>query len=297
MTRNIPPLTALKAFEAAARLGSLNSAAEELQIHRTVVGRHIRNLESWLGVKLTSNSHAETLLTVEGRHYLERISVALSDIERATEALRPSDMPEIRVWCGPGLNNLWLMPRLYESRDKFTMRCVLLRTIELPDFRRFDADVAIHFGRGYMPGSKAEELARPRILAVASPGFVAEAGPLNSPADLLNVPLLHEQSSEWWTKWFQANGIHATPKLQGDRLGHSHVAIEAAALGQGVALANEIMAESGLRTGRLVEVVPTNTHFGSYYFYAAKDRWWQPTISWFRDWLGTEMQSTLSGSR
>ncbi|ANM14218.1 LacI family transcriptional regulator protein (plasmid) [Rhizobium sp. N541] len=285
MPRNLPPLTALRAFDAVARLGSLRSAAENLSIHHTVVGRHVRKLENWLGVKLLDSNFAETRLTDAGKEYHERIAVAFDHIDDATFMLRPSGHQQLKVWCGPGLNKSWLMPRIEEINRAARVDVVLLRaTDHLPDFRRFEADVAVHYGREYIAYSNSVELYRPRHIAVASRDFL-ERHPVAEPRDLLSVPLLHEQTTDAWVRWLHANGVKAPSTLGGQKLGYAHIVIEAAAIGQGVALANEILVAPEIGQGRLVEAVATETYLDSYYFYASKSRWNEPAIARLRQYL------------
>jgi DNA-binding transcriptional LysR family regulator len=286
MSRNLPPLTALRAFDAVARLGSQRAAAEDLSIHHTVVGRHVRKLENWLGIKLVDNSLAETRLTEAGKQYHERVSVGLDQISDATFMLKPFGGQQVKVWCGPGLNKSWLMPRISEINQAARIEVALLRaTDHLPDFRRFEADVAVHYGREYVPYSNSVELFRPRMIAVASQEFISKYPHIREPQDLLSVPLIHEQSTDLWVKWFHANKVAVPSTLSGLRLGYSHIAIEAAVLSQGVALANEIMVSDEILRGRLVEIVPTETFLEAYYFYASKSRWHEPAISRLRQYL------------
>lgn len=298
MPHSLPPLIPLRAFEAVARLGSLRAAAEDLSVHHTVVGRHVRKLEDWFGLKLVDSSFSETRLTPIGKRYFGRITEAFQALSDATDDLRPADGPQIRIWCGPGLNKVWFMPRLQQVSEAVDASVVLMRaTDHLPDFRRFEADVAIHYGREYVPSSNSIELVRPRMHVVASPSFASEHAGLTKPADLLAVPLLHEQSTEWWQKWFAANGVRLSGPLKGPRLGYAHVALEAAILGQGVALINSVMAVPEIEAGRLVDVMPTDVQFEAYYFYAAENRWNEPAIVKLRKWMVKTMTSeTASGA-
>jgi LysR family glycine cleavage system transcriptional activator len=294
LPERLPPLVPLRAFEAVGRLGGLRAASEALSVHHTVVGRHVRKLEDWLGAKLVDSSFSETRLTPAGKVYYDQISEALQLISDATYSLRPAAGQQVRIWCGPGLNIMWLMPRLQQISEAISTEVVLLRaTDHLPDFRRYEADIAIHYGREYVPNSTSVDLLLPRMLAVASPDFVARHGPLQTPADLVDVPLIHEQTWDWWQKWFRANNVPVAGPIGGPRLGYSHVAIEAAILGNGVALANELLVSPDLAAGRLVEVAPTQTYFDPYVFYAAKARWNEPAIARLRNLLLRDMEVSV----
>lgn len=281
----LPPLMALRAFDAVGRLGSLRLAAEDLSLHHTVVGRHVRKLENWLGEKLVDNSHSETRLTEAGRRYHAQTTAALAAISDATETFRPTGIPQIKVWVGPGLNLSWLMPRMEHINAAAKVEIVLLRaTDHLPDFRRYEADVAIHYGHEYVPASNSVELFQPRMIPVASASFLAN-NPITNVSDLLKAPLLLEQSSEWWTLWFRANGLEVGRSLPGPKLGYAHVTIGAAKLGRGVALANEVIVAPDIESGDLVEVLPSDIRIEHYVFYAAKSRWNEPGISRLRQYL------------
>lgn len=165
-----------------------------------------------------------------------------------------------------------------------------------PDLQHGEADVDIRFfGDAWdivpvNPLLKTIEIARPRIMAVASPEFVANAGPLNTPADLLGVPLLHEEHDEQWRAWFGANGVVAPDRLPGDRLWHAHLALTAAKHGRGVALASSFLLRSDLERGRLVEVAPPCEErppvvLGAYVLVARADRWLWPLFVALRRWL------------
>jgi DNA-binding transcriptional LysR family regulator len=108
---------------------------------------------------------------------------------------------------------------------------------------------------------------------------------LAKPSDLLGLPLLHEESTQQWERWFTAVGVSEVPLLRGPRLWHAQLAIEAACLGQGIALANSFLVEEDLRTGRLVEIVPSDVRLGGYYLVAQAKHWEDASIKTLRHWL------------
>jgi len=104
-------------------------------------------------------------------------------------------------------------------------------------------------------------------------------------SDLAAIALIHEESTEQWERWFALADVADLPPLRGQRLWHAHLAIEAARLGQGVALANDVLVADDLRGGALVEVMTSEVHMGTYQLVALKERWSEPVIAALRDWL------------
>lgn len=295
--RRLPPLIALRAFDAVARLGSLRMAADELSVHHTAVGRHLRNLEHWSGVQLIKASPSGIALTAEGLSYSERIQKAFTIIEHATEDLCPRSARELRLWSAPGIAMTWLTPRLEHIRHALKGIDILLRSAEdFPDLQRREADAAVYYAVDSLTGSVGEDLIKPRIVAVASPELLRKCPRIREPIDLLDAPLLHEDSRERWTRWFNENGVKVPTPLSGTRLWYAHLATEAAALGHGIALTNELLARHDLLSGRLVEVSPTATYFGTYRFFAAAERWNEVPIVRLRNWLRESLSGALQQS-
>ncbi len=291
MTRALPPLTALRAFEAVARLGSVRKAAEELGVDHSAVSRHVRNLEAAVGVRLLAPGARGTEPTAEGRAFAEQAGLAFDVIAAATAALRPAgSRGELSIWCAPGLAVRWLMPRLKEVERLLPGREIVLRpTDQAPDLARGEADVEIRFGPRPAPGIKGEDLIAPRFFPVASPAFLAARAPVEAAADLATLPLVHEESREQWRRWLAAAGLDPVPPLEGPRLWYANVAIEAVLLGQGVALVNRLQVAPELADGRLVELLDTDIRIGAYVFQAGAEVWNDPVLVKLRRWLKAEL--------
>lgn len=131
----------------------------------------------------------------------------------------------------------------------------------------------------------SEILVRPRVFPVASPAYLARYPAITSLEDLSQIALIHEESTMQWTRWFELAGLDDLPPLRGQRLWHAHLAIEAARLGQGVALANDVLVEEDLRSGALVEVITSSVYMETYQLVALKERWDDPAIVALRNWL------------
>jgi DNA-binding transcriptional LysR family regulator len=295
LSRRLPPLVALRAFEAVARLGGTRRAGDDLNVSHTVISRHLRNLEAWAGVRLIEREGRGIVLTAEGRRYYERIAKGFDVIAEATEELSPSGGGgEMRIVCVPGLAVRWLTRRLASLEAALPgVEIILQPTDRSPDFAKGEADAEIGFNLRALPGLTQVELLRPRFFPVASPVFVARRGPFDRPADLAVAPLIHEESREQWRLWLAQAGLDPVPPLHGARLWHADAAIEAALQGQGVALANALLVGDDLASGRLVEVLSTEVTLGSYSLLAPAAAWDSRNLVRLRRWLADELKGSV----
>jgi len=227
-------------------------------------------------------------LTEAGLAFHAQISQAFDIIARATMSVRPATRPTLNIWCIPGIANRLLLSRLPELTGPPRNWDVNLQpTLSHPDLVRAEADAEIVYAdvvdsRGAL---MAEALVRPRVFPVASPAYLARYPAITSLAELSKIALIHEESTEQWERWFELAGVFDLPPLRGQRLWHAHLAIEAARLGQGVALANDVLVADDLRSGVLVEVIPSSVYMETYQLVALKQRWDDPAIVALRDWL------------
>ncbi|MBV8473481.1 MAG: LysR family transcriptional regulator [Hyphomicrobiales bacterium] len=271
--RNLPPLVALRAFEAVGSTGSVRAAAEALAVSPTVVSRHLDNLEKRLGVALIAPKGRSVTLTETGRRFHAEVARAFDLIDAATgELVKPVRQP-LRLWCWPGLAVMRLLPRLPELEASLPGYAVHFHpTLARPDLNGGEADAEILYRTADEPrraGIVEIELARPRVMPVASPALAGRLGRPPEDRELLfELPWIHELSSDEWRTWLHFAGLpidgRAQERLEGVRLWHAHLAIGAAQLGQGVALANELLVEGDLADGRLIEIGRTDVRLGSY---------------------------------
>ena len=286
--RRIPPLVALRAFESFARLGLIRLAAEELSISHTVISRHIQNLEKETRAKLVRKSGRRLLLTPDGARYAEQISQALMLIAKATSGLRDGNSTSLHISCMAGLATRQLLPLLPEIEHYLGIRDVMLEptTAPGPTFSG-NSDVELTFATSLpiRTGFRAEAFARPRIIPVASPDFAKKYGPVAAPAGLVELPLIHERSTDYWHTWLVGAGMHDVPELHGPRLWQGHFSIEAALLGQGVALVSTLIAQNVIASGELVELVPSEVYLGHYVMIASNENWKQRPVHRLHDWL------------
>lgn len=292
----LPPLPAIRAFEAAARHGGFQSAGEELHVSAGAVAHQVKQLETWLGVTLFQRLPRGVALTPAGRRYAEALRPLLAGLAEASEAVkRHGDERVVTVTSVPSLVARWLMPRLGRLREQhpeIDMR--VLASLHPADFAREGVDVAIRLGTGPYPGLKSDVLLEERFSAVCSPAFKAAARDLRTPADLLRHPLLHDEvemripDEVSWARWLQEFGVHYSGPAR-PSFSHTYLTLEAAANGQGVAIAADAFIEEDLRSGRLVRLFPQRV-LGPYRFHLLRlpDAETRPAVKAFCDWIQAE---------
>lgn len=287
----LPPLVMLRAFEAVARMGSMRKAADDIGVSHTVVSRHVRNLEHWMGQKLVAATPRGVVLTAQGETLFAAVSRAFRIIANTTAELRPAAARSaLRIWCMPGLATRWLTPRLSEIEAAMGAVDISLRAIDrLPDFAAHEADLMIGFGSfdDLPPG--AEQLVLPRMFPVASPAWIARHGAPKTLAELAEAPLIHEESRQQWTDWFDAMGLKLRTELRGPRLWDANLGFDAALAGQGVALVTRLTAGAEIDSGRLVEILASTVRLGGYYTLVAPQRAADPVLARFESWLADNL--------
>jgi len=267
----LPPLTMLRAFEAAGRTGSMRKAASDIGISHTVVSRHVRNLEAWIGWDLLAAGPRGVELTPEGHSLYAVTSVAFQSIASLAAQLRAkAGTDEVHIWCFPGLATRWLIPRLDEIRAVVSSGEVLLRaTDRMPDFARGEADIMIGFGDFNRLPDRARPMLQPRMFPVVSAAWLARNGMPAAIDELARLPLIHEESYVQWTSWFMQAGVTLDRPLKGSRLWDANLGFDAALAGQGVALTSNLMAANEIADGQLVELFNTDIRVGGYYLLTA----------------------------
>lgn len=283
----LPPMILLRAFEATARTGSMRRAADDVGISHTVVSRHVRNLEHWFGQDLITAGPRGVVLTEQGEVLYEAVSRAFRIIGNATAELRPSPTASLKIWCFPGFATRWLAPKLTQLEEALGNCDITLRAIDrIPNFAEGEADVMIVYaGRDAVPEG-ATPLLAPRMFPVASPLWIARHGVPQSPEELASASLIHEESKQQWTDWFEAMGVRLRQDLKGPKLWDANLGFDAALAGQGVALASRITAGQELAEGRLVELLKSDIRLGGYHLLFGSKNQNQRVVTRFAQWLG-----------
>jgi LysR family glycine cleavage system transcriptional activator len=290
MPRQLPPLNALRAFEAAARSESFTRAAEELCVTQGAVSHQVKLLEATLGIKLFNREHQRLVITGAGREYLNVVRDALDRIAAGTERIvQRQNTGVLTVSTSPDFAAKWLVNRLgrfAEAHSGIDLR--VSATMHHIDFVREEVDVAVRHGDGNWSGLDAVRLCTEQLFPVCSPRLMSGRNRIAKPSDLLKFPLLHLEDSKAWSNWFDAAGVDAEMS-HGLVLNRASMLIDAAVNGQGVALARTALAAWDLINGRLVKPFDLALKLSkTYWIVCPKAASMQPKIVTFRDWLLAE---------
>lgn len=252
----LPPLNAVRAFDAVARLGSVRAAAEELAVTPAAVSQQLRVLEAHLGLALVQRQGRGLALTDPGRTWHGEIARHLRAIALAAERVRPGRRV-VQVTVVQSFGSRWLMPRL----TKFTERepAIEVRIDASPvlaDLARDPFDLAIREGRGVYPEAEAVRLFALEFVPVATPATLRKLRRRDGRIDWSRARLLHEVSYDYWPDWVAMAGVADVDVARGLFFSHTMLALDAACEGQGVALAPLPLAERELARGTLVIVDP-----------------------------------------
>ncbi|KAA2213339.1 transcriptional regulator GcvA [Teichococcus oryzae] len=298
MRNKLPPLASLRAFEAAARHLSFARAAEDLLVTPGAVSQQVKQLEDWLGVALFRRLPKGVLLTDAGQLYGGELREVFARLAAASERVRRhATAPVLTISTSPSLAARWLIPRLGEFRARHPDIDVRIEVNPAPtDFARENVDVAIRHGPGpSWPGLHADLLFTDVLFPVCSPRLLEAGPPLRAPADLAHFTLLHEdpwidslgrlQDLTWGT-WLAAMGAGDVDASRGLHFSQTHMSLQAALAGQGVALGSQLLAGEDLRAGRLVRPLPQEVRGeNSYWFVCPEDAVSRPRLAAFRAWL------------
>ena len=240
MSRRLPPLNALRAFEAAARHLSFTRAASELNVTQAAISHQIKALEDHLGLSLFRRLNRALMLTEQGQTLFPAVRDALDRLAEAAARLRAREAGgTLTVSTLPSFAVKWLVPRMSHFQDRHPDIDLRISAKEyLVDFARDGIDVAIRFGRGEWPGVRVEWMADEALTPVCSPVLLSG---LRSPGDLAHATLLHEDmlplgSFPTWETWLAAAGVDGVDASRGPRFSHTHLMLQAAMDGRGVAL-------------------------------------------------------------
>lgn len=254
MSTRLPPLNALKAFEASARHLSFTKAAEELFVTQAAISHQIKALEEHLGLKLFMRKNRSLLLTEEGQSYFLDIKDIFNALYDATDRLLARGAKgAITVSVQPSFAIQWLVPRLNAFNILHPDIDVRIKAVEQPDSSLTeDVDVAIYYGRGRWSNVHAEKLHTEYFIPVCSPLLLNGKKPLNTVNDLAQHTLLHDESRRDWKRWFKEVNVKGVNVNHGPIFSHSAMVLQAAIHGQGVALAHSVLAKPDITSGRLV---------------------------------------------
>lgn len=301
MFDRLPPLQALRAFEATARQLSMSRAAEELHLTHGAISRQIKALEDDLGVRLFTRLTRRIVLTESGAAFHIAVTRVLGDLMREAQQLRGQD-PNKRLSISTSVSFAakWLAPRLHRLKAQCPQYDVHLDVTDTNvDLRSSRVDVAIRYGEGHYPHAEAERVLDEFVSPVCGQTYLAQHGGLSSPSDLLECTLLHEDRMlANWDQWFALAGIAKSRPRQGAAYSHGSMAIEAAIRGEGVALGRSTLAADDVGAGRLVVLFPdlqlkAERGYDLVYRVGARNA---PKVALLRLWLEAEISMFLGSA-
>ncbi|MEL7124915.1 MAG: transcriptional regulator GcvA [Pseudomonadota bacterium] len=297
MTDRLPPLTALRAFDAAARHMSFAKAAEELHVTPAALSFQIKSLEEHLGTQVFRRLNRAVELTEAGHALAPGVADGFQTLATAWRAAeRTQENHTLTVTAGPAFTAKWLAPRLYEFAQAHPdVELRFAASLKMMDLARDGIDVAIRFGYGNEENHYVLPLAEEWVCPVMTPEMAAR---FPTPASLVEAPLVFDDSISFlnppadWATWFKVMGIDHAP-THGPRFSQADHAVDAALAGVGIVLGRRALVVKDLADGRLVAPFPTALNSGvRFRFLCAKGAEARPHIAAFRDWIVTEIDRT-----
>ena len=292
MARRLPPLSSLRPFEAAARLESFSRAADELHLTHGAVSHQVRALEQHLGVPLFARHGKRVTLTPAGRTFAEAVRNALDAIAGAANALRGRREDRLTVSVLPSFASRWLMPRLIRFMDANPgLEVNVIATTALADFRDDEVDVAIRFGKGPWPPLDCDMFLEDEYFPVGAAKLRTKLP--RTPRELLRAGIIREDR-DYWPEWFERAGIPMAQAqaARGPIFNDSTFALQAAARGEGIALARRSIVQEDLQRGVLVRLFDLAVE--------SRERYWvvgprelaaSGKVKRFRDWVRAELEA------
>jgi LysR family glycine cleavage system transcriptional activator len=281
------PLSALRVFEAAARLKSFTRAAEALGMTQAAVSWQVKALEKRLDQALFVRLPREVALTAAGERLARAAGEAMGLLRAALADVTEQAEGVLAITTLPSYAALWLAPRLGEFQLAHPEIAVRLETSgRLVDLHREPFDVAIRSGDGEWPGLETQFLMPSELTPLCTPGFAAAVGGLREPADVVDLPRIGV--GEEWAAWFAAAGLAAPQEASPDRLVSDSQVVEVglALAGRGLALGSPALFAAEIAQGRLLQPFAVTAPFsGGYWLAYPKDRRRSPKISAFRAWI------------
>lgn len=286
MVYQLPPLSWLRAFEAAARLGSFTEAAGELRLTQSAISHQVRSLEKHLGYSLFDRLPRSLALTELGRAYLLPVRNSFSELSAVTSglfSLKVERRLDVRVPAS--FAALWLAPRLSDFSTRHPDILVRLNSVIWSDaLPSDDIDMDIRFGFGNWPGFSSELIIKDDCVVVSPPSSTA-----TSPADILNEPRIHTMGyEETWMRFYQASGSDSQALHKPHIVTNTSIsALELVAAGAGHAVALKIFAENYIRSGRVTRLPAFELPHDEAHFIVLPGGEQKPAphVQMFRDWL------------
>ncbi len=293
MARQIPPLSAVRVFEAAARHLNFTRAAEELAMTQAAVSYQIRMIEDRLGTALFVRTGRRVSLSPAGLRLAPQVSAAFDLLDEAFAKARQTEGGVLTISAAPGVAAGWLGPRLARFQlAKPDIAVRLLASHELVNFARDDVDVGIRIGNGQWPGLRAIEMFPAEFTPMCSPSYLERVGPFTDPAQLLGT-LRMNSDDIWWRAWFGQVGVAIPDDFARTSIHVDSQVIEgmAALSGDGLAMLTPRFWPFELGTGRLVQIFPHVGRGGSFWLVYPEHRHNAAKVKAFREWIMAEVEA------
>ncbi len=289
---DLPPLSAIRVFDAVARLENLSRAAEELNMTQSAVSYQIRQLETFCGAPLFNRLARGVELNARGRLVAPAVQRSLGELRAAFRQIRDESDNLLAISTMQTIASSWLAPRIGQLQLEHPELAVKLDINQrLVDFAIEPVDVAIRSGKGDWKGLVSHHLIEQNFTPVAAPSYLAREGMPATPAGLLNHVLI-APSDEWWTIWFESAGVNAPIVIRrpGIDVETQQMATRVAAGGHGVTLATPGFIQPELESGQLVRLFDAETTSGlSYWLVYPEETAHRRKIRLFRDWVLKEI--------
>ena len=293
MPRSLPPLSTLRAFEAAAEHQSFSLAGDHLNLTHGAVSRAVKTLEDHLGVNLFERSHRKVTLTRAGDIYAEEVRYALNHLRSGAKLIEAeSETGILSVSTMDSFAARWLLPKLQHFKNEHPeIDLRLMVSDEIVDFLEDGIDIAIRYGQGEYEGVEFEQLMVEDIFPVCSPALLEGPSPLEKPEDLANFTLIHDDLVVSWRVWLSAAGVTGVDFNRGPSYNLSGYVVQAAVNGEGVALGRSALVAEDLAAGRLVRLFDTSVAAPlSYFVVYPRQGLDRKKVRDFRDWLFAQVK-------
>ncbi len=303
--RRLPPLNAVRAFEAAARHCSFTRAADELFVTQGAVSHQVKLLEEWFGFLLFDRHKRELQLTRKGEEYLPVVRIMLNDLHIATRALLNGD--DERTLCVSVAESFavnWLINRLGRFRKRYPNWDIHLASQnQIDDLGNVIGeegpnwvDLRVRYGRGKWPGLHITKLFDEEVFPVCSPELIDLAHPIKQLEDLAGYVLIHDDMQMSWESWVRSVGYSESISAKGPRFSHSHMALQAALNGEGIVLGRSVLTQDHLKTGQLLRPIEISVPAEHCYFLLCQERMvGDAKVKAFTAWIMEEARAFNAG--
>ncbi len=292
-------MNALRVFEAAARHGSFNKAAEELCVTPSAVSHQLKSLEEFLGLKLFRREKRQVYLTGQGERYLGSVQLALDELESATRRLMTAtNTSAVNISVAPFFLTRWLVPRITHFQERFPdVELRFSSTMGYIDFEHSDTDMAVYYGHGNWEGVEEHLLRNIVQTPVCAPSFLEGDRAIVEPRDMVKHTLIYISGRRHeWNRALREIGVSLSEATRTMSFSSTSLAVSAAIEGIGIALADRVLVQREIETGKLV--APFDLAFdtqNAFYLVYKQNRALTYGMRAFRDWIMEEMQQDIAG--